>query len=280
MPASNPLFDGLEQTHLTFEGHDTVVPLRYHSGTAMLGVFAARSRALVAKAPHPSLRPATIAPGISPVVVIGFEFVTDIGPVNELCVAVPLRRGPLPIPFAALAAGVLEGSLPTWIWHLPVSTEIANVVGRQIWGFPKIHAEIHIAEDAGGNRTTRLAENGAPILTLHGPALHGSHTLRLPMLNHIWQDNAHVQTAEHEFRLAGVGLNLMPGSARLELLSDHPIASDLDDVLISRRSIAYAHARSLQALLGMPQHLTPALLHRYHTAAETRAARSAERCAA
>jgi hypothetical protein len=241
----------------------------------MLGVFAARSRALSAKAPHPSLRPATIAPGISPVVVIGFEFVTDIGAVNELCIAVPLRRGYLPIPFAPLAAGVLRGSVPTWIWHLPVSTEIANVLGRQAWGFPKIHADIPITEDGDGNRTTGLAEGGAPILSLHGPALHGSHTLRLPMLNHLWQDNAHVQTVDHEFRLADVGLNLIPGSARLELLSDHPIARDLDDVLISRRAIAYAHARSLQALLGMPKHLTPALLDRYRTAAETHDARHA-----
>jgi hypothetical protein len=144
-----------------------------------------------------------------------------------------------------------------------------------MWGFPKIHAEIQIAEDSNGNRTTRLTENGAPILSLHGPALHGSRTLRLPMLNHLWQDNAHVQTADHEFRLADVGLNLIPGTARLELLSDHPIARDLDDVLISRRAIAYAHARSLQALLGMPKHLTPDLLHRYRKAAETHDARHA-----
>lgn len=271
MPASNPLFDGLEQTHLTFEGHDTVVPLRYHSGTAMLGVFAARSRALIAKAPHPSLRPATIAPGISPVVVIGFEFVTDIGPVNELCIAVPLRRSRLPIPLAAglIGASLTGASLPTWIWHLPVSTAIANVLGRQMWGFPKIHADIPITQDADRNRTTHLAENGTPILSLHGPALHGSHTLRLPLLNHLWQDNTHVQTADHEFRLTDVGISLVPGTARLELLSDHPIARDLGDVLIGRRSLVYGHARSLQALLGMPKHLTPALLDRYrHAAAE------------
>lgn len=222
MTTTNPLFDGIEQTHLTFAGHDTVVPLRYHCGTAMFGVFAARSRALSQKAPHPSLRPATIAPGIAPVVVIGFEFVTDIRAVNELCIAVPLRRSRLAIPLAALAAGALSESMPTWIWHLPVSTEIANILGRQMWGFPKIHADIPITQDADGHRTTHLSENGCPILTLHGPALNGSHALRLPP----------------------------------------------DDVLISRRSIAYGHARSLQALLGMPKHLTPGLLDRYRRAAE------------
>jgi hypothetical protein len=262
-----PLFDGVEQTHLTFDGHETVVPLRYHSGTAMLGVFPASSGALTAKAPDRSLRPATVAPGISPLVVIGFEFVTDIGAVNELCVAVPLRRRRVAIPIAPLAGGLISGGLPAWIWHLPVSTEIANVLGRQMWGFPKIHAEIPITHDAAGNRTTRVTENGQAILALHGPALNGTRTLRLPLLNYLWQDDTHVQTAEHEFRLADVGLDLVPGAARLELLSDHPIARDLDDVLISRRSIAYAHARNLQALLGMPQQLTPGLLDRYHRAA-------------
>jgi hypothetical protein len=275
MATSSHLFDGLEQAHLTFEGHDTVVPLRYHSGTAMLGVFAASARALAAKAPDPSLRPATIAPGISPLVVIGFEFVTDIGPVNELCVAVPLREGPLPLPLVPYVASLLRGRMSAWIWHLPVSTEIANVLGRQMWGFPKIHADIRIARDGDGKRSTRLSEDGTPILSLRGPALRGGHTLRLPLLNHLWQDNTHVQTAEHEFRLADLGLNLVPGAARLTPLSDHPIARDLDDVLISRRSIAYAHARNLQALLGMPKHLTPALLDRYRAAAEARDARHA-----
>ena len=250
------------------------MPLRYHSGTAMIGVFPASSRALSAKAPHPSLRPATIAPGVSPVVVIGFEFDTDIGAVNELCVAVPLRRGPLPIPILPLVSGLIRGSSPTWIWHLPVSTEIA-MYGRTAWGFPKIHAEIPVTHHPDGTLTTRLSRSGQAILALHGPALEGNRTLRMPLLNHLWQDNTHVQTADHEFRLADVGLNLTPGAARLELLSDHPIARDLGDVLIGRRSLAYLHARRLQALLGMPKHLTPALLDRYRQAADAHDSRHA-----
>jgi hypothetical protein len=59
----------------------------------------------------------------------------------------------------------------------------------------------------------------------------------------------------------------IPHRPRVELLSDHPIARDLDDVLISRRSIAYAHACNLRALLGMPRHLTATLLDLYHHAA-------------
>lgn len=267
MASKSPLLDGVQQTHLRFDGYDTVAPLRYQSGTAMFGLFAARSRALAAKAPHPELKPATIAPGVSTVAVIGFEFMTDIGPVNEVCIAVPLRDGLPPIPLAALASGAVRGTMPSWIWHLPVSTAICNVHGRQIWGFPKIHAQIDVTEDAG-QRKTYLAEGDTPILSLTGPALHGSKSLTLPFVNYLWQDNSHVQVADHEFRLTDVGFDLRPGAARLELHSDHPIARDLDDVLISRKALAYVDARNLQALLGMPQRLTPALLQRLSAAAE------------
>lgn len=268
MPDTTPLLDGVDQTHVRFDEYDTVVPLRYQSGTAMVGLFPARTRALVAKAPHPSLRPATIAPGISLVAVIGFEFVTDIGPVNELCIAVPLRGGMPPIPLLPTVADTVRGTMPSWIWHLPVSSAIANVHGRQIWGFPKIHATIDVTEDGDGNQTAFLGEGDTPILSLHGPVLEGKRTLTLPLVNYLWQDDSHVQTADHEFRLSGVGFDLRPGAARLELLSDHPIARDLDDVLLGRRALAYVHARNLEALLGMPQVLTPALLERLRIAAE------------
>lgn len=276
MPSTTPLLDGVDQTHVRFDGYDTVVPLRYQSGTAMVGLFPARSYALAAKAPHPSIKPATIAPGVSLVAVIGFEFVTDIGPVNELCIAVPLRGGTPPIPLLSTVADAVRGTMPNWIWHLPVSTAIANVHGRQIWGFPKIHATIDVTADGNGNQTAHLAEGDTPILSLHGPVLQGHRTLTLPLVNYLWQDDSHVQTADHEFRLSDVGFDLHPGAARLELHSDHPIARDLDDVLIGRRALAYVHARNLQALLGMPQVLTPALLERLRIAAEAYDAHASE----
>ena len=267
MAAQTPLFEGVEQVHLRLDGHDVVAPFRYHSGTAMAGVFAARSSALAAKAPHPSLRPALLAPGVSPVVVLGFEFETDHGPLNEVCVAVPLRRGRLPVPLASLLKDLVTGDYPTWIWHLPVSNEVADVHGRTIWGFPKIVADIEVTE-TDGRRTTAMSVDGVPVLALHGPSLDGGLQVDVRFVNHLWQDGSHVQKADQEFRLADVGLSLRPGAARLELHPEHPVARDLDDVLLSRRSLNYLHARRLQSLLGMPQVLTPALLERLQQATD------------
>jgi Acetoacetate decarboxylase (ADC) len=256
------LFDGVEQTQMVIDGHEVVVPLRYQSGTAMAGVFAAHSRALLAKVPDPRIRPAILAPGVSPVLVVGLTFATDIGPVNELCVGVPLRRGRAPIPLASFVSDAMRGEYPTWIWHLPVSTAIATVLGREVWGFPKIHADIPITQDERGSHSVRVSELGAPILALYGPPASGTRSMRMRFLNHLWQDGAHLQKADYTFALDRVGVALRPRTGRLDLLSEHPIAQDLRDVLISTRPLAFAYAGGLQALLGAPKELFPSLLDR------------------
>ncbi|TDL07506.1 hypothetical protein EUA04_16515 [Mycolicibacterium obuense] len=254
-------FEALDQVTLELDGHTTVAPLRYHSGRMMAGVFAARASALADKTPHSSLRPATIAPGVAAVVVIGFEFVTDIGPVDEVCIAVPL--GPR-LPGIPLATAVLRRDLPVWIWHLPVTTPIADVLGRRLWGFPKFVADVDIDPDL---RSTALRRNGNNVLSMSGPALTGGTSWATRMRNHLWQNGSDVQVADHDFELDDVAISVRPGAARLDLATSDPVARDLDDVLISRSSIAYARSTGLRALLGMPQNLTP---HVVDTLAEAR----------
>lgn len=260
MHRDESIFKGIKQNRLVIDGHVCTLPLFYTSGTATIGMFPASAAKLRAKAPDSRIEPATIFPGIGIVTIIAFEFDTTIGPVNELCIAVPLRSGVLPFGLSMLR-GLLKGFMPTWIWHLPVSTEIANVFGRTTWGFPKIFADIPITQDASGNRKCVLSEQGKPILALHGKSITGNLSVRITLKNHLWQ-NGCIQTADHVFDLHKVGMSLLPGTTRIELLSDHPIARDLNDVLLTKRSMSSVYAASLQAVLHEPDRMSLSLAKR------------------
>ncbi len=257
MKNDRSIFEGLKQTRLLLSGYDCAMPVFYTAGTATIGIFPASAAKLRAKAPDARIEPASLAPGVGLVAMFAFEFETSIGPVNEFCIGVPLRDGALPFGLSMLR-GLLRGYMPSWIWHLPVSTEIANVFGREGWGFPKILADIPITQDVDGSRHCLVSEQGKPILAMHGKALVGNLELRITMKNHLWQ-NGCLQTADHLFDLHGIGLSLVPGGTRLELLSDHPIARDLDDVLLAKSSLGSAFAASLQAVLHEPDRMSLSL---------------------
>jgi hypothetical protein len=265
MKKDTSIFEGIKQKNVILGGYTCTLPLFYTGGTATIGMFPARLSKLRLKAPDPRFEPATVFPGIGIVTIIAFEFETTIGPVNELCIAVPLRSGPLPFGLSMLK-GLLRGYMPAWIWHLPVSTEIANVFGIEAWGFPKIFADIPITQEADGSRHCLLSEQGKPILALHGKAISGGLALRITLKNHLCQDGC-IQTADHVFDLSNIGISLFPGQTRLELLSDHRIARDLEDVLITKSSISSAYVPSLQALLHEPDRMSLSLSMRLLDAA-------------
>jgi hypothetical protein len=266
MRKDQSIFEGVKQTSYLLDDFMCYIPLFYTGGTATIGMFPASLRKLRAKSPDVRIDPAALMPGVGIVTVIAFEFETSIGAVNELCVAVPLKTPGLPLGLSMLR-DLLRGYMPVWVWHLPVSTAIANVCGRVTWGFPKIHVDIPITQDAKGMRTCRLSENGKPILQLRGKAIPGKLEYGLTMKNHLWQ-NGCIQTADHVFRLHKVGLSLLPGRTKLELLSDHPIARDLKDVLLSRISLSSAFATSLEAVLHEPDRMTLTLARTLLDAAE------------
>jgi hypothetical protein len=266
MDKEKSIFEGVTQTRLVFDGFMCSIPLFYTGGTATIGMYPASIRRLKAKAPDARIDPAALVPGVGVVTIIAFEFETSIGPVNELCIAVPLKTPGLPLGLSMLQA-LLRGYMPVWVWHLPVSTAIANVHGRQVWGFPKILADIPIAQDEKARRTCLLSEKGRPILRLTGKALRGTTEFGITLKNHLWQ-NGCIQTADHVFRMHKLGISLLPGRTKLELLSDHPIAKDLDDVLLAKTSIGSAFAPSLQAVLHEPDRMTLTLSRTLLDAAE------------
>lgn len=184
----------------------------------------------------------------------------DIGPYSELAVAIPLNE-PFFRPNApgrALFEAVRLGQVHSFIVHLPVTTEIALRGGVDLFNLPKFLATIDF-DEVGDRRCCRLAEGEEPILTFFGQGLSATKRQRLQYFCHLWMDGQ-PQRAEFTINRLQVGMSLRPGAARLDLGERHPIARELERLLVSKRSLRYEYVPRFEGILHGPEHLTLPLL--------------------
>ena len=260
---NSPFFDGVAQTDLTEHGQTVKVPLFYYDGTAMTAIFPARLSALRAVLPDPRFSPARLAPGIGVVGITCFEYRdTDIGPYNELAISIILNEPYFRtnLPGRALLSGLRRHQFDAWVQHLPVTTEIARAAGVDYYNYPKFLAAIDFTEERG-RRTCRLAEGSEHILTLSGRAIESARPGGLQFFSHLWMDRQ-PQSSEFKIGAAAMGETFNPGAATLTLGRTHPIARELDTMLLWHRPIYYHHLARFEGILYGPEHLTAPLLHR------------------
>jgi hypothetical protein len=273
MSRQSGFFEGVQQIDMQFgDGGEFAarVPIFYYDGTAQTAVFPARLGALRKLLPDPRFVPARLAPGLGAVALTCFEYRdTDIGPYNELSVAIVLNHPPFAsnLPGRALLAGLRSGQLHAWIHHLPVTTEIARLGGVELYNYPKFIGSIDFEEGAG-RRTCRLGEGEEHIFTVDGPLIETPDAYQLQAFSHLWMDR---QPQESEFKLnilAG-GHSRRFGAAQLKLGERHPIARELAGVLVSRRSIHYELMTRFEGILYGPEHLSLQFLHHALEMAQT-----------
>jgi hypothetical protein len=263
MGRQSGFFEGVTQVDATLVGQPAKVPIFYYDGTAQTAVFPARLGALRKLLPDPRFVPARLAPGLGAVAVTCFEYRdTDIAPYNELAISVVLNEPPFAanLPGRALLSGMRRNQLHAWVHHLPVTTEIAWAGGVELYNYPKFVASIDFEENAG-QRTCRLAEGEEHILTLTGDLIETPRAEQVQLFSHLWMDRQ-PQSSEFKLNTLASGRSLRPGAARLELGDRHPIARELDGLLVSRRSIYYELMARFEGILYGPEHITLPLVHR------------------
>jgi len=70
---------------------------------------------------------------------------TTVGSYNEVGVAIPVMQGGTKAPFRGineLYSDIKNRELGFYVLSLPVTTELANAAGRELWGYPKFVTEI------------------------------------------------------------------------------------------------------------------------------------------
>jgi hypothetical protein len=260
----SPFFEGVTQMDAMLGEQPVKLPIFYYDGTATTAAFPARLGALRRLMPDPRFSPARLAPGVGVVAITCFEYRdTDIGPYNELAIAIPLNVPALApnLPGRALIAGMRRGQLDAWVHHLPVTTEIARAGGVELYNYPKFIAGIDFDETAS-ERSCRLSEGREHILTLTGRRIATPRAIEIQLFSHLWMDR---QPQRSEFKIAAsaAGATMMRSSARLELGSRHPIALELARLLLSRRPLQYQYWARFEGILYGPDHLSLPLIDRF-----------------
>jgi hypothetical protein len=140
----------------------------YQDVRMLAAYFMAPLKKVSALLPSKRLYPLRVTPWHTIVLIVAYEYrACDIGPYNEVAIStlVSLDR-PSPLFTGLLRPTPAEPDM--YIFHLPVTSEIACTLGIEAAGYPKFLADIEFKEE-GDRVSCHLSEAGQHILTLTVP---------------------------------------------------------------------------------------------------------------
>lgn len=253
-------FEGVEQLDVRAGGYEVRLPIFYRESRGLACVFPVswvRARRLL---PDRRLVPAQVLPGVGAIQVGVFEHRdTDVGPYNELFLA-PVLNSPsyLPLPGYNMLRQLLRMEYYTYLYHVPVSTDIALRKTETFYGCPTSLASIDFSEE-GGRVTCVVEQEGELVLRLAGRILPAGRTRVMKDFIHSYQQKQ-PQRAEVKANLVDYALSFNPSNAELSLGSKHPLAADMNGLLLSERPLMYLYSPRMQLILYGPESPPLALL--------------------
>jgi hypothetical protein len=146
-------------------GHTVELPVRTNT-TVMGATFAAPQAGVAALLPE-GLEPirATVRGGAAVTLSSVAYHAVDIPtlePYDEFAVIIPATHsGSAAIPYASALRHASNG----YVWQMPVTTEPARAFGAEIWGYPKIVADVD-HETTGSTRCTTVTVDGERFVTI------------------------------------------------------------------------------------------------------------------
>jgi hypothetical protein len=135
-----------------------------------------------------------------------------------------------------------------YIHRLPVTTPFSCAAGREVWGFPKIVADIRRV-DADGRRATTLTADGTHVLTLTVRVAGRRRVPERPLDAFAVRDGVLWRTP---FTSSADGLGARLGGATLAL-GAHPIAAELRALGLGRRALASTSIACMRARFNAPE---------------------------
>lgn len=255
MESTEPFFDGIRQVEASLGGHEFKLPIFYRDASSTTAFFAARAGRVRERIPTSEIRLTTLAPGVAVVAITVFEYRDcDIGPYNELAVSFAATWGRRSIPFLSLVGQVRRRTVSAYVHRLPVTTEIARVGGVELYGYPKILAEIDY-EHAGGELHSELRYERRRVMELSGPLPETS--VADVMIRYVTYSMLGARPLETQVlvRARSLGEALAPRGVELFLDDRHPIATDLAEMLLSRRPFMVQHIPRFCSVLHVPSFL-------------------------
>ncbi len=245
----------LQQEFTTVDGKfKGKLPVFYYDNTSMTAIFTASTRMVKKFLPHKDMHPVEIFPGRSLVGFSAFEYrKTDIDPYNEFSISILISFGKRVFPGLGILGQQRRKLFTAYVWHLPVTTEIARYGGVELYGYPKFIADINFTKKSDEIVCT-LSEKGKHILTLTGKKLSvkkgpiirfRTYSIKngIPLVANIYTNP--IEYAETMDR----------NSARLEIGNEHTICKELKSIELSKKPITYQFIPKNEVILFPPRNL-------------------------
>ncbi len=247
---TSEFFSGVKQWELDFPrtGRKGKLPVFYYDNTTINAIYTASTGCIKALLPHPQMKPVELYPGRCLVAFTAFEYrKTDIDPYNEVSISFPIEFASHPIPGVTAVLQMARRNYSTYVWQLPVTTEIARVGGVELYGYPKFLADIEFELEGHWIRC-RLSEGGEHILTLEGKVLRTGRGKLTRFTSYNLLDGVPIMAKVLQNPIE-FGQSRSRDAARLELGPAHPIATTLQGIGLSKYPIAYQFSPVNQAIL-------------------------------
>ena len=224
-------FTGIRQFQVPWSGGTACNPLFYRDFACVNVSFLTPVNRVTAQLPSRRMRPLRMTPWHAVTAITLYEYRdTDIAPYNEVGFTFPITLDK--------PAGILLGTMREitrgamlYVWHLPVTTEIACDLGIEAANYPKFLAEIEFVRENDW-LSCHVSKGNRDIMTLSVRELateSGSHGRAYPIT---FQDNR-ILRSELVLNAPQIGQSRNPADMRLEL-GDHPIAEELRGLKLGR----------------------------------------------
>lgn len=235
-------FKGIMQWEVAVGSFQGKMPIFYYDYTTITAAYTASTKRVREYLPHPSMKPVEFRPGRCIVAFKAFEYrSTDIGPYNEFNINCPITFNNIQIPaLTAIWQMLIKQRSTSYVWHLPVTTEIAKVAGIHFYGYPKFIADIEFHRSDGWIECT-LSEEGTRILTFRGRELLTKQGKMVRVVTYSIKDGIPLVTNVNENNVQYAQSRDRKDVA-LDIGTTHPICDELNSIDLSVKPLIYLYS--------------------------------------
>ena len=253
-------FADVDQVELKVDGGTARFPIFYRGARSFSLILPANVLKLRRMLPDPRFVPAQVLPGIGAVTLTAFEYSdTDVGRYNEFSIGI-IVNSPYyaPVPGYNLLRQYFDRMYSVYVYHLPVTTELALRAGRDFYNYPKFIADIEFSDDAGGI-TCDLSLDGDRIMTISGEKVPVRSMGEMKFMCNLYQYRQ-PQVAEFKLNVLQGTINWLPGNVSWAFNTSNPIGREISEVVLGNQAVMYIYMPRLEGILYGPENFSIPLL--------------------
>lgn len=246
------IFSGIRQVDWHIGGRKMQHPVFFRDVSSFGALLPARLSSLRQLLPDIRFSPVRILPGIGLISINAIEF-RDMA-FNDLSIAVVLNNpGMAKIPGYNFLRQILQFNTYIYVLYQLVSSDNASLLLSEWSDIPTPVVSMSFSYEAE-RISCEARQNEELILSLTGKRIPAGRSDLMKWFCHYY-DNAQPQSWEFKVNALEHGFSLGPKDFELKIGSNHPIAREISEALISPKALLYAYVPSAQAVLYGPEHL-------------------------